>query len=232
MFRTTLSSPLSLFQSQFPSPRVFPCYGAPARRLGPSPHGAAGSSGPAFSAGTAHAGCRAGAGQRPHRTYAHPALDEPPANPFCKTTLHVLLQEVFGSTVPQPLQVPAPCAHSPPTPGADFFPILHYRRGSQMRNMDPSCSARTVLTNPNSFLPVPSVAVTDGCCEQWGVVVGNNQNGSTRLRGHTGVPSPCLDDSARAQRWDPPLPGLAGSSSSPTGCLRAGKRGLQQQFNL
>lgn len=52
-----------------------------------------------------------------------------------------------------------------------------------MPNVDPSCSARTVLTNPNSFSPVPSVAATDGCCERWGVVPGNSQNGSTRLRG-------------------------------------------------
>lgn len=106
--------------------------------------GAAGSSGTAFLAGKAHAGCQAGAGPGAHVTRTPTTLwTSHLQSPSRKITLHVLLllQEGFGSTVLQPRRR---CQHPrasdlPQSPGG-IFPLLHYRRSSHMPSVDPARS--------------------------------------------------------------------------------------------
>lgn len=77
--------------------------------------------------------------------------------------------------------------YSPPSQslGRIFFPpVLQEEFAYAKHRSGLQHSTRTELTNPNSFSgsPVPSAVVTDGCCEQRGAAMGNNQNRSKRLR--------------------------------------------------
>lgn len=130
--------------------------------------------------GWSRAGC-------PPHTYTHRALGEPPAtSPRHHHPPRAAAAGSFGvHHAVSTLRVPAPsCLLIPPFPGGMFPPpapqegFTYAKHGSS-----PQRSTRRALTNPNSCSAVPSAVVTDGCCEQRGVAVGNNQNnGSTRLR--------------------------------------------------
>lgn len=123
----------------------------------------------------------------PRHMYAHTTLDELPAESLLQNhPPHAAARSFWFHCATVMLQVPAPLCLPipPPIPGGEFFPpALQEEFAYAEHRFSLQCSARTALTNPNSFScsSVPSAAVTDGCCERRGVAIGNNQNRSTRL---------------------------------------------------
>lgn len=156
--------------------------------------------------------CQVGAGPGAHLTHTPTVLwvshpQHPPAlspSPCC------CCREFWGSPC---------CSHAagagtlmpadPPTPKGDVPPSAPQEEFTYAKHASsPQRSARSSLTNPNSCSAVPSAVVTDGCCEQRGVAVGNNQNnGSMRLQEQRWCSQP---SSARILLWI-----SAGSRCSP-----------------